>query len=85
MSTEIRMPKFGETMEEGTIVEWKKQVGDSVKEGEVIVEVDTDKSRLEVESNAAGILLKILVGVNETVPINTPIAIIGKSGSFDVS
>jgi len=79
MKAEIRMPKFGETMEEGTVVEWKKQVGDTVGEGEVIVEVETDKSRLEVESNISGILLKILVEVNQTVPVNTPIAIIGEN------
>ena len=79
MKAEIRMPKFGETMEEGTVVEWKKQVGDTVEGGEVIVEVETDKSRLEVESNISGILLKILVEVNQTVPVNTPIAIIGEN------
>ena len=77
MSTEIKMPKFGETMEEGMIVNWKKKVGDDVNEGEVIVEVDTDKSTLEVESTVSGRLLKILVEVNQTVPVNTPIAIIG--------
>lgn len=81
MKTEIRMPKFGETMEEGTIVEWKKQVGDTVRDGEVIAEVDTDKSRLEVESNTSGILSKILVAINQTVPINTPIAIIEENGN----
>jgi len=82
MATEIRMPKFGETMEEGTIVDWKKQVGETVKEGEVIVEVDTDKSTLEVESTTSGILLKILVETNQTVPIHTPLAVIGETGEL---
>jgi pyruvate dehydrogenase E2 component (dihydrolipoamide acetyltransferase) len=77
MSTQIRMPKFGETMEEGTIVAWKKQVGDSIADGEVIAEVDTDKSTLEIESPVSGTLLDVLVQVNETVPVNTPIAIVG--------
>lgn len=77
MPTELKMPKFGETMEEGMIVEWKKKVGDDITEGEVIAEVDTDKTTLEVESTVTGKLLQILVGVNETVPVNTPIAIIG--------
>ncbi|MBL7697172.1 MAG: hypothetical protein JNK79_03410 [Chitinophagaceae bacterium] len=77
MSTQIRMPKFGETMEEGTIVAWKKQVGESVTDGEVIAEVDTDKSTLEIESPVTGKLLQILVNVNQTVPVNTPIAVIG--------
>lgn len=80
MATEIKMPKFGETMEEGTIVHWKKGIGESVREGEIIVEVDTDKSTLEVESTTSGTLLKILVQANQTVPINTPIAIIGEKG-----
>ncbi len=80
MATEITMPKFGETMEEGTIVEWQKQVGDTVEEGEILVIVDTDKSQLDVESSTSGTLLKILVGTDQTVPIHTPIAIIGKTG-----
>jgi pyruvate dehydrogenase E2 component (dihydrolipoamide acetyltransferase) len=77
MSIQIRMPKFGETMEEGTIVAWKKQVGDSIVDGEVIAEVDTDKSTLEIESPVSGKLLEILVQLNETVPVNTPIAVVG--------
>ena len=77
MSVEIKMPKFGETMEEGTIVAWKKQVGDTISDGEVIAEVDTDKSTLEIESPVSGKLLQILVDVNETVAVSTPIAIVG--------
>lgn len=77
MSIEIRMPKFGETMEEGMIVAWKKQVGDIISDGEVIAEVDTDKTTLEIESPISGKLLQILVQVNQTVPVNTPIAIVG--------
>ncbi len=76
MTAEVTMPKFGETMEEGTIVEWKKEVGDAVEEGEVLVDVETDKSILEVESFVSGTLLKILVETGQTVPVNTPIAII---------
>jgi pyruvate/2-oxoglutarate dehydrogenase complex dihydrolipoamide acyltransferase (E2) component len=82
MAIEITMPKFGETMEEGTIVEWKKQVGESVKEGEILVLVDTDKSQLEVESTTSGTLLKILVETDGTVPIHTPIAVIGEPGEL---
>ena len=77
MSIEIRMPKFGETMEEGMSVAWKKQVGDIISDGEVIAEVDTDKTTLEIESPISGKLLQILVQVNQTVPVNTPIAIVG--------
>jgi len=74
------MPMLGETMEEGTITEWKKQVGQAIRKGEVIVEIETDKATMEVESTASGILLKILVEAGQTVPINTPIAIIGEEG-----
>jgi len=76
MTTEFTMPKFGETMEEGTSIEWKKQVGDTVKEGEIIAEVEIDKALVDVESTISGTLLKILVSPNQTVPINTPIAVI---------
>lgn len=81
MTAEVTMPKFGETMEEGTIVEWKKEVGDAVEEGEVLVDVETDKSILEVESFVSGTLLKILVETGQTVPVNTPIAIIDTAHS----
>jgi len=80
MATEFTMPMLGETMEEGTITEWKKQVGQAIRKGEVIVEIETDKATMEVESTASGILLKILVEAGQTVPINTPIAIIGEEG-----
>ena len=76
MATKFTMPKFGETMEEGTIIKWNKRVGDIVKEGDILVEVDTDKTTLEVESTMSGILLEILVETGETVPVNAPIAII---------
>lgn len=76
MSVEILMPKFGEVMEEGTLLEWKKKVGDAVKNGEIILEVETDKARIDVESTATGTLQEILVLEGETVPIKTPLALI---------
>lgn len=76
MATELLLPKFGEVMEEGTVEEWIKQVGDAVEEGEVVLTVETDKALMEVEATTAGTLKTILVPEGETVPINTPLAII---------
>ena len=80
MATEFTMPKLGEVMEEGTIVTWKKKVGDEVKRDEAIVEIQTDKVTIELESPEAGTILKILVPEEATVPINTVLAIIGEPG-----
>ena len=68
---------LGQTMEEGTIIQWFKQEGDSIEKGEALLEVMTDKVNLEVESPASGILRKILAPVDKTVPIMDLIAIIG--------
>ena len=61
MATEVILPKLGQTMEEGTIVEWFKQEGDEVKRGEILFTVESDKATLESESPGRGILRKILV------------------------
>lgn len=74
------MPKLGLTMEEGTIVRWLKAQGDAVQKGEVIFEVQTDKVVMEVESPASGILGKILVGEDETVPIAHVVAYVVAPG-----
>ena len=73
---EVILPKLGLTMEEGSIVRWLKAEGDSVEKGEVLFEVQTDKVVMEVESPASGLLGKILVGEDETVPIAQVIAYI---------
>jgi len=80
MATEFKMPKLGHLMEEGKVVSWKKQVGDRVEKGEVLLEVETEKSVLEVEADCSGILLKILVEAEETVPVHTPLALLGEAG-----
>jgi pyruvate dehydrogenase E2 component (dihydrolipoamide acetyltransferase) len=72
------MPKMGMTMEEGTIVEWKKKEGDYVKKGEIILEIMTNKVNIDVEAPESG-YLHILKRIDETVPVNEPIAIIEKS------
>ena len=64
-------------MEEGTILKWHKQVGESVREGEVLLEIETDKATMEVEATATGVLRRILAGPDSLVAIRTPIAIIG--------
>lgn len=76
MSTELTMPMLGEVMEEGTVVRWRKQEGDGVEKGEVILEVETDKAVSEVECPVSGRLEKILVPEGATVPVNTPLAIL---------
>jgi pyruvate dehydrogenase E2 component (dihydrolipoamide acetyltransferase) len=74
------MPKLGLTMEEGTIVRWLKAEGDTVEEGDVLFEVQTDKVVMEVESAASGILGRILVYEDETVPIAQAVAYIVSPG-----
>ncbi len=76
MTTQFQMPMLGEVMEEGLIANWLKQEGDPVERGENILEVETDKALLEVESTASGVLKQILVPVGDTVPINTTLALI---------
>lgn len=73
----VEMPKMGDTMEEGKILRWIKREGDSVKKGESIAEVETDKVNIEIEAFASGILRKILVSEGESAPIGTGIAYIG--------
>lgn len=80
MATEVIMPVLGMTMESGIIVEWMKKEGDSVTEGEVLFNVETDKSVMEVEARASGTLLKILHGPGDDVPIQQVIAYIGEAG-----
>ncbi|MCC7230522.1 MAG: 2-oxo acid dehydrogenase subunit E2 [Fimbriimonadaceae bacterium] len=78
--TEVIMPKMGDGMEEGTLVEWLKKEGDAVKSGEVIGNIQTDKATLELESPGSGTLTGILIQAGETVPVGVPIAALLKSG-----
>ncbi len=79
MVTEVLMPKFGLTMTEGTIEEWKVKEGDSVKKGDVLFSVATDKLTNDVEADADGILLKVLVGEGDTAECKSVIAYIGEA------
>lgn len=80
MATELLMPKLGMTMEEGTIVTWFKEVGDSIAEGEILLEILTDKVNMEVEAPASGEVLAILAAAGDIVEVNKPIAYIGQPG-----
>jgi 2-oxoglutarate dehydrogenase E2 component (dihydrolipoamide succinyltransferase) len=78
---DITMPQLGETVTEGTITRWAKQVGDQIAEDEVLFEVSTDKVDSEVPSPTAGVVTEILVQEGETVPVGAKLAVIGDAGS----
>src|SRR5690554_2163571 len=80
MAEIIRMPKMSDTMEEGVIAAWLKKVGDEVKAGDILAEVETDKATMELESYEEGVLLHIGVEEKNAVPVNGVIAIIGEKG-----
>ncbi len=77
MAKEVRLPKLGQTMEEGTIVGCRVRVGDEVRKGDVIVEIETDKATLEIEAPIDGYVKHILVKLDQTLRVGTPIMIIG--------
>ncbi len=74
---DIAMPRLSDSMEEGTVLNWLKQVGDEVAVGEELVEIETDKANMGYEADVAGTLLEILVQENETAPVGAVIARIG--------
>jgi pyruvate dehydrogenase E2 component (dihydrolipoamide acetyltransferase) len=84
MATKVIMPKQGLQMTEGTIVEWKVSEGDSVEDEQAILEIETDKLSIDVNAPAGGVLLKILHGQGDVVPVTEMIGIIGEEGE-DIS
>ncbi len=80
MVTPIIMPKFGQMTEDSAIVEWLKKEGDAVAKGDVLFLVETDKSVMEVESFSEGTLLKIVVGVGLSVPVQSVVGYLGEKG-----
>ncbi|WP_456458127.1 2-oxo acid dehydrogenase subunit E2 [Reichenbachiella sp.] len=80
MAEVIKMPKMSDTMEEGVIASWLKKVGDEVKSGDILAEVETDKATMELESYDDGVLLHIGVEEKSAVPVDGVIAIIGEKG-----
>ena len=77
MAKEINLPKLGQTMEEGTVVNCLVKVGDEVKRGDVLFEIETDKATLEMESPANGFVKCILAQINQTLPVGAPLMVIG--------
>jgi len=81
MSEEVKMPQMGESIAEGTIVRWLKQVGDSVKRDEPLFEISTDKVDAEIPAPSSGVLSEIKVKEGETVAVNTVVAVINGDGA----
>jgi pyruvate dehydrogenase E2 component (dihydrolipoamide acetyltransferase) len=77
MAQEIRLPKLGDTMEEAAIVACRVKVGDEVQRGTVVFDIETDKAAMELESPAAGFVKAILVEADQTVPVGTPLLVLG--------
>ncbi len=80
MATTVVMPRQGQSVESCIIVEWKKQLGEAVAEGDVLCDVETDKATLEVEATATGVVLAHLAQAGDEVPVLAPIAVIGNPG-----
>jgi pyruvate dehydrogenase E2 component (dihydrolipoamide acetyltransferase) len=79
MATLIKMPKLSDTMEEGVILKWLRKEGDKIKQGEILVEIQSDKADMELEAYDSGILRKIFVPEGGKVPIGGLIAVIGRA------
>ncbi|MCP9461126.1 MAG: 2-oxo acid dehydrogenase subunit E2 [Nitrospira sp.] len=79
MASRVVMPKLTDTMEEGTLVAWKKREGERVEAGEVIAEIETDKAVMDLEAFASGIVRKIVVPEGETVPSGTLLAVVAEA------
>jgi len=84
MAEVINMPRLSDTMEEGTVAKWLKQVGDKIEEGDILAEIETDKATMEFESFHEGTLLHIGIAEGDGAPVDTLLAIIGEEGE-DVS
>jgi pyruvate dehydrogenase E2 component (dihydrolipoamide acetyltransferase) len=84
MATKITMPRLSDTMTEGTVATWLKKVGDTVKEGDILAEIETDKATMEFESFNAGTLLYIGIPEGQSAAVDSLLAIIGKEGE-DIS
>src|SRR5450432_443675 len=80
MATILDMPQLSDTMKIGVLRKWRKNEGDKVSPGEVLAEVETDKATMDFEAFDEGVLLKRLVADGASMPVGTPIAIIGKAG-----
>jgi pyruvate dehydrogenase E2 component (dihydrolipoamide acetyltransferase) len=84
MATKVLMPKLSDTMTEGVILKWLKNEGDKIKQGEILVEIESDKADMELEAYDSGVLRKIFVANGGKAPIGAPLAIIAEAGE-DIS
>src|SRR5579862_7792756 len=80
MAQILDMPQLSDTMKVGVLQKWRKNEGDTVAPGEILAEVETDKAVMDFEAFDQGVLLKRLIADGTSVPVGTPIAIIGKAG-----
>ena len=80
MAEVVKMPKMSDTMTEGVLAKWHKKVGDKVKSGDVLAEIETDKATMDFESYQDGTLLYIGVEEGKAVPVDAVIGVIGKEG-----
>ena len=80
MAVDVVMPRLSDSMEEGTVLRWLKSVGDEVKRGDELVEIETDKANMTYEATDAGTLIEIVAEEGATLPIGEPIARIGEPG-----
>src|SRR6188768_2855207 len=77
MAADVVMPRLSDSMEEGTVLRWLKQVGDEVKRGDELVEIETDKANMTYEASDEGTLIEVVAGEGDTLPIGEVIARIG--------
>src|SRR5690606_10249161 len=84
MAKVITMPRLSDTMTDGTVAVWHKKIGDTVNEGDILADIETDKATMEFESFQSGTLLHIGVQEGETAPVDSVLAVIGKEGE-DIS
>ena len=77
----VSMPRLSDTMEEGTVANWFKKVGDNIDEGEILAEIETDKATMEFESFYSGTLLHIGLSEGDSAKVDSLLAIIGPSGT----
>jgi pyruvate dehydrogenase E2 component (dihydrolipoamide acetyltransferase) len=80
MAEVVKMPKMSDTMTEGVLAKWHKKVGDKVKSGDVLAEIETDKATMDFESYQDGTLLYVGVEEGSAVPVDAIIAVLGKEG-----
>ncbi|MET0179076.1 MAG: biotin/lipoyl-containing protein, partial [Novosphingobium sp.] len=79
--TEIRLPQYGMGMTDGTIIAWHVAVGDRVEKGAPLCDVEAAKTTVEFESPVSGVVTRIMVALDENVPVNTPLLIVDESGA----